>query len=121
RMGQTAIVVAVEHGHLLPQPVFALAQRADPAPDRRHLLTDGAVEPLHEGRVDVPTQWGEHVINGLQGATYHPMLPLHQTPSAHSLDDLGVEELWPWHPAGLGGWPFVLAPRRLPPVAVVGL
>ena len=48
------------------------------------------------------------------------MLHLHQTPSAHSLDDLGVEELWPWHPAGLGGWPFVLATRRLHPVAIVG-
>ena len=49
RMGQTAIVVTVEHSHLLQQPVFALAQRADPSPDRGHMLPDGEVEALHKG------------------------------------------------------------------------
>ena len=45
-MGQTEIVIAVEHGQLLPQPVFALAQRADPSPDRGDMLTDGEVNPV---------------------------------------------------------------------------
>ena len=45
-MGQTEIVVTVEHGHLVPQPVFALAQRADPAPDRGDRLPEGEVEPV---------------------------------------------------------------------------
>jgi hypothetical protein len=36
----------MEDGHLLPQPVFALAQRADPAPDRGDMLPDGEVEPV---------------------------------------------------------------------------
>src|SRR5712691_2900491 len=63
-MGQTAIDVAVEHGQLLPQPVFALPQRADPSPDRGPMLPDGEVEPLHEGRVD-----GEHGDAGGYAAT----------------------------------------------------
>ena len=46
----------VIQGQLLPQPVFALAQRADPAPDRGHMLADGEVDPLHEGGVDVPAR-----------------------------------------------------------------
>jgi len=56
RVGQAKIVVAVEHGQLLPQPVFALAQRADPSPDRGDMLPDGEVEPLHKGCIDLPTQ-----------------------------------------------------------------
>src|SRR5229473_6939153 len=48
----------VAHGQLLQQPVFALAQRADPSPDRGHMLPEGEVDPLHKGRVDVPTPWG---------------------------------------------------------------
>jgi len=38
----------MEDGQLLPQPVFALAQRADPSPDRGDMLADGEVDPLHE-------------------------------------------------------------------------
>src|SRR6266566_9785774 len=53
-MGQTEIVVAVEHGQLLPQPVFALAERADPAPDRGDMLTDGEVDPVTVGRRVTP-------------------------------------------------------------------
>jgi hypothetical protein len=45
-MRHTAIVVAMEDGHLLPQPVFALAQGADPSPDRRDMLTEGEGEPV---------------------------------------------------------------------------
>src|SRR5215831_9801429 len=120
RMGQTEIVVTVEHGHLLPQPVFALAQRADPSPDRGHMLPDGEIDPLHEGRVDVPPKWGQHVIDGLQGTKHHAVLHVDQAPAPHPLDDLGVEELWPWHPAGLGGWPWGLATWRLDPVPIVG-
>ena len=38
----------MENGQLLPQPVFALARRADPAPDRSDMLPEGEVDPLHE-------------------------------------------------------------------------
>jgi hypothetical protein len=42
----------VEHSQLLPQPVFALAQRADPSPDRGHMLADGEVDPVTvDGRI----------------------------------------------------------------------
>jgi hypothetical protein len=71
----------VEHSQLLPQPVFALAQRADPSPDRGHMLTDGEVDPFHEGGVDVPTQGGQDVINGLEGAKHHAVLHGDQTPA----------------------------------------
>ena len=37
---QTEIIVHVIQGQLLPQPVFALAQRADPAPDRGDMLPE---------------------------------------------------------------------------------
>src|SRR5215467_7050102 len=119
-MGQTEIVVTVQDGHLLPQSVFALAQRGDPSPDRGHMLPDGEVDPLHEGRVDVPPKWGQHVIDGLQGTKHHAVLHVDQAPAPHRLDDLGVEELWPWHPAWLGGWPCGLATWRLDPVPIVG-
>jgi len=36
----------MEHGQLLPQPIFALAQRADPSPDCGDMLPDGEVEPV---------------------------------------------------------------------------
>ncbi len=43
----------MEDSHLLPQPVFALAQRADPSPDRGDMLPDGEVEPLHKGGINL--------------------------------------------------------------------
>ena len=46
-MGQTEIIVHVIQGHLLPQPVCALAERADPSPDRGDMLADAEVEPLY--------------------------------------------------------------------------
>ena len=46
------------HGQLLPQPVCALAQRADPAPDRGDLQPDGAGDALDKACVEVATQGG---------------------------------------------------------------
>ena len=67
-MGQAEIIIAVEHGQLLPQPVFALAQRADSSPDRSDMLADVQIDALHKARVDVPTQGDQEVIDGLQRA-----------------------------------------------------
>jgi hypothetical protein len=59
-MGQTEIVVAMEHSHLLLQPVFALAQGADPSPERGHMLPDGAVDPVTvDRRITPPTAVSE--------------------------------------------------------------
>jgi hypothetical protein len=65
RVGQTEIIVAMEESHLLPQPGFALAQRADPAPDRGDMLPDGEVAPLHKGGLDLPPQGGQLTRGGL--------------------------------------------------------
>src|SRR5262249_21762589 len=97
-MRQTAIIVHVRQGYLLPQPVFALAERADPAPDRGDMLADAEVEPLYKGRVDVPTQGSEHVIDGLQGAKHHAVLHVDQAPASPRLDHLRVEQLRLWQP-----------------------
>src|SRR5215467_13427817 len=98
-MGQTKIIVAMEDGHLLPQPVFALAERADPAPDRGDMLADAEVDPLHEGGIDVPTKRSEEVIDGLQGAKHHAVLHVDQTPAPYGLHHLRIEQLRQWHPA----------------------
>src|SRR6266446_5014939 len=91
RVGQAEVIIDLIQGQLLPQPVFALAQRADPSPDRGDMLTDGQVDPLHEGRVDVPPEWGQDVIDGLQGAKHHAVLHVDQAPASHLLDHLRVE------------------------------
>src|SRR5215510_4536196 len=110
-MGHTEIIVAMEDGHLLPQSVFALAQRADPAPDRSDMLADAEVDPLHKGRVDVPAMRSQHGIDRLQGAEHHAVLHPYQPPSAHGLDHLRIEQPGEWHPArfrrrarGLAAW-----------------
>jgi hypothetical protein len=112
--------VHVLQGHLLPQPVFALAQRADPAPNRGAMLADAEVEPLHKGRVDVPTSGGEPVLDGLQGAKHHAVLHVAQALAAHGLHHLGIEPPGQRHPTGLGRWPFVWAAWRWAPGPLVG-
>jgi hypothetical protein len=83
----------MEDGHLLPQPVFALAQRADPSPDRGAMLPDSQVDAFHEGRVDRPAMRSQHVIDGFKRAKHHAMTDPDQTPSAHDLDHLRIEQL----------------------------
>ena len=46
---QDKIVIDLEQRQLIPQTRFALTERIDPAPDRRHALADIEVEPL--GRI----------------------------------------------------------------------
>jgi hypothetical protein len=36
----------MEHGHLLPHAVFALAECADPSSHGGHMLADGEVDPV---------------------------------------------------------------------------
>ena len=45
-VGQDKMVIHLEEGQLLSQARFALTQRIDPAPARRHALADVEVEPV---------------------------------------------------------------------------
>ena len=94
RVGQTEIVVAMEDGQLLPQPVFALAQRADPSPDRGDMLPDGAVQALNERGVDLAAKWSQHGIDGLQGTKHHAMPHVDQPSPAHRLDPPAHTAVW---------------------------
>src|SRR5262247_1572044 len=79
-----------------------LAQRVDPAADRRHMLTQVQVETFHEGRIDLPTLLGQHVLNGLTGTEYHAVAHADQTPATILLDHLCIKQLrqgpppWLW-------------------------
>ncbi len=56
------------HGQLLLDTVLALAQRGDSPSYRRHMLTDGEVQTLHEGGVDLPAKRHQNLIDGLKRA-----------------------------------------------------
>ena len=45
-MRQAEVIVGLIQHQLLPHAILALAQRGDPAPDRRHMLADGQVDPV---------------------------------------------------------------------------
>ena len=45
-MGQDEIVIHLKQPQLLPQPLLALAQRADSSSDGGHMLADAEVEPV---------------------------------------------------------------------------
>src|SRR6266853_1661938 len=115
---QAAIRGHVIQGHLLPPPVFALAQRADPASDRGDMLAEAEVDPLHEGGVDVPAMRSQHIMDGLQRAKHHAVTHPHQATAAYGLDDLRVEHLWEWHPTRLGCRALRLPARGLHPLPI---
>src|SRR5713101_5139730 len=119
-MRQAKIIVDMVQDELLAQALLALAQRADPSSDRGHMLADGQVEALHERRVDLPAAGRQHLLDRLQRAEHDPVPHADQTPPAHGLDHLGVEQLWQRPPARLGVWSFVLAAWRLHPLAEMG-
>src|SRR3989442_15486687 len=118
-MRQAEIVVDVIQRQLLPQPILALTQRADPSSDCRHMLTHRQVDALNECRVDLPAVRGEPLLDGLQGTEHDAVAYADQAPPAHGLDDLRIEELRQGHPAGRGCWIFVLSTRELYPLPVV--
>ena len=53
-MGQHKVVTGLEQHHLIQSTFFALAERIDPASDRRHALANVEVETLHKGGIDGP-------------------------------------------------------------------
>src|SRR5882724_5555073 len=80
------IIVHMIHAQLLTHAVLALAERRDASADRGDMLADAEVDPLYEGRVDLPAQQGQNRLDRLQGAKYHAVLHVDQAPTPHRLD-----------------------------------
>src|SRR5678815_1343806 len=93
-MREAKVVVRLVESQLLPQPILALAQRADPAPDCGDMLANAEVDPLHEGGVDMPAMGSQHGIDGLQCAKHDAVTHPYQATAAYGLDDLRVEQVW---------------------------
>ena len=70
-MREAKIIVDLIQGELVSQAVLALAQRADPTPQGGHMLADREIDALHEGGIDLPTVYREHLLDGLKGPEYH--------------------------------------------------
>src|SRR6267142_6365139 len=119
-MRQAKIVIHVVHSQLLPQALLSLAQRAHPPPNGRHMLAQAEIDPLHKGRIDLPAQRAQYLIDGLDRAEHDAMLHVDQTPPAYRFHYLGVEQCGQGHPARLRGWPCRLTARYLDPVAKMG-
>src|SRR5215475_13036490 len=119
-MREAKIVVSLIQRQLLPQAILALAERADPSPNRGYILADGQVEAFHECRIDLPTAGSQNLLDGLKRAEHDPVSHADQAPAAYGLDDLSVEQLWEWHPARLGGRVLGLPARWLHPLAEMG-
>src|SRR5262249_51063039 len=119
-MGQTEIIVHMIQDQLLAYTILTLAERGDTTSHRRHRLTDGQVEALHEGRVDLPAMRGQHLLDRLQRAEDHAVRDVDQAPPAYCLDHLRIEQPRQRHPAGLEYRTFVLAAWWLRPLAEMG-
>src|SRR4029453_14906247 len=63
------------------------------------MLPESEVDPLHEGRVDLPTQGGQHLIDSVQRAEHHAVLHGDQARGSHGLDHLrsaNNSSSWTW-------------------------
>ena len=67
-------MVDVEHRQLMLQTVLALAQRVDPAADRRHPLAAVQIEPLDTRGIDLPAPGSSDLCKRLSRAEHHPVL-----------------------------------------------
>ena len=84
-MGQNKVVIDVKQRQLLSQARFALAERIDPAPERRHPLTDIEVEALHKGRLDRPATGSQDLLHGQLGAEHHIVFDPYEAPTTPEL------------------------------------
>src|SRR5215470_15510881 len=119
-MGQTEIMVGLEHHQLLAHAVLPLAQRGDPPPYRRDPLTDSQVQPLHKCRIDVPATHGQDLLDAIHRAEHDPVLDGYDPPTPVRLDHLCIEQLWEWHPTRLRRGTLCLPPQWLYPLPVMG-
>ena len=99
---QHEIVIDLEQHQLILQARFALAERVDPAPDRRHPLADVEVESFHKGGVDGPATRRQDLLDGQPGAEHHAVFDPHDAPAPVRLHHLRIEQLGQRHPPRLG-------------------
>src|SRR5215831_21116955 len=95
------------------------AQRGDSPPDGRDMLAKVQIQALDKRRIDLPPMLGQHQLDGLSHAEHDLVLDPREASPAVGLDDLRIEELRPWHPAGFGHRPFALTPLGLNPPTIV--
>src|SRR5437879_7256029 len=105
---------------LLAYAVLVFAQRGDAPSNSGHMLAHRQVEALDKRCVDLPTARRKHLLDGFQGAKHHAVAHVHQTPAAHGLDHLRIEQLGQGHPAWLGYRPCGLATSGLYPAPEMG-
>ena len=115
-MGQDKVVVRLEQRELIPQAIFALTQRIDPASHRRHALADIKVEPFDKSGIDRPAACRQDLLDGQLRAEHHTVFDLDDAPASHRLHNLRIEESGQRHPSWLRSWPFALAPFGLNPM-----
>src|SRR4029434_1040313 len=99
--------------------VLRRGQGGDTTPYCRHPLADGEIEACHEGRVNLPTAGRQHVLDPLECAEHHAVLHGDETPAAHGLDHLRIEQLGQGHPARLGRCSCGLTAWELHPLPIV--
>ena len=75
---------------------------------------------LHKGRIDLPAQRAQDLLDGLDRAEHDTVLHVDQTPAPHGLEHLRIEQLGQRQPTGLGCRALGLATCRLDPLAIVG-
>src|SRR5262249_57988093 len=98
---------------LLVYALLTFAEGHDASTHGGHVLADGQVEALNEGRVDLPTARRVHLLDGLKGPEHHAVTHAYQAPAAHRLHHLRIEQRRLRHPAPLRGRTFGLSARRL--------
>src|SRR5262249_13775392 len=84
------------------------------------MLAHRQVHALDKSRIDLPTAGCQHLLDRLQRPEHDATAHAHQAPAPHGLDHLGIEQLGPGYPAGLGPGTYGLTALRLPPLPEMG-
>jgi hypothetical protein len=114
-MGQHEIVGDVEERQWRLQAILVLAQRGDPAADRRHALANSESQSLHQCRGDLPATHRYDLFYRTHGPEPHPVLHSNHALTPGLLDALRLQQSRQRQPAGLGHWALGWRALRLVP------
>jgi hypothetical protein len=89
-VGQHDIVIHLAQHQLIPHACFALTQRMDPTPDRRHALPDIEVQPCDKRGIDGPATWRQDLCDGSSGAEHHAVCDADEAPAPGRFHPLRV-------------------------------